>query len=325
MKSNHLKYKRIPRVIRQKGIKQTPIQQIAKQDGTVRYQTMGRNFNHQVVDYHTPVIFLDTRSIPITFHKHDYVELVYVLDGQLLSKSRTDTLQLKEGDFWLTQVGEEHALFCYDGEATIANICIPMEMFEYGAYRDFYVQNTGLVSKFLKKKGQPNASFLYFSSTTLSEYKWIMERILLEANQKEVNKASIVALVLYLLSIFSKEEYNDKRTYDEKMNHILNYMEQQYASVSVNDIAKHFNYTENYLTRYIKKATGQNATKLILELKLSKACELLAETSDSIEKIAETVGYKSSAYFYTVFKNKYHMTPAQFRELNKKHDIDGFD
>lgn len=75
-------------------------------------------------------------------------------------------------------------------------------------------------------------------------------------------------------------------------------MGKNYATITLKDIAEHFNYTEYYLTKFIKTHTGQNASRLLIEMRLSKACELLVETNSYVEEIAYKVGYKSSGYFY---------------------------
>lgn len=314
MKATAAGYDNIPRVIREPGTKKTPMERLWT-GNLVTFDSMCLRFGkNKKINYRTPVIFLDTREIPIGFHRHEFLEIVYVLEGKILSKNREDIVSLKSGDVWITRPESEHALACYDGEATIVNICVPLQMFEDGAFKDF-IREDGLVSEIIRgEKDTPD--HLYYPSQYNSSYKRIVEQLLAEVNLLKDSPTSIVALVLLLLAELSIKSHSRISPDDQKTVKILKYMEKNYETTSIKDIAQHFNYTENYITRYIKKHTGQNASKLLVEMKLAKACELLAETSLSVEDIGFKIGYKSGGHFYKLFKETYNITPTQFREMN---------
>ena len=48
-------------------------------------------------------------------------------------------------------------------------------------------------------------------------------------------------------------------------------------------------------------------------LRLERAELLLTETNNTIEQIAEEVGYHNKGYFYKLFQEKYEETPASYR------------
>lgn len=48
------------------------------------------------------------------------------------------------------------------------------------------------------------------------------------------------------------------------------------------------------------------------------AVQLLETTNDSIEKIAEDVGYNSSDHFYRVFTDYYGMSPTKYRKIHQE-------
>lgn len=314
MRATAAGYENIPRVIREPGTKTTPLKELWP-GNFVTFDSMCLRFGKdKKINYRMPVIFLDTREIPISFHRHEFLEIVYVLEGKILSKNREDVVSLKAGDVWITRPEAEHALACYDGEATIVNICVPLEMFKEGVFKDF-IQEEGLIRSLLKGEGDaPN--YLYYPSQYNASYKRIVEQLLAEVNLLKKSPSSTVAVVLLLLSELSLKTKSRISSDDQKTVKILNYMERNYGTTSIKDIANHFGYTENYITRYIKQHTGQNASKLLVEIKLAKACELLVETDLSAETIGYKIGYKSSGHFYKLFKETYHITPMQFREMN---------
>jgi len=71
-----------------------------------------------------------------------------------------------------------------------------------------------------------------------------------------------------------------------------------------------------YLSRLFKQLTGDNITDLIAAARLAKAQELLQETNDKIQDIAQRVGFESAAYFNRFFKKATTMTPQEYRERN---------
>jgi len=48
-----------------------------------------------------------------------------------------------------------------------------------------------------------------------------------------------------------------------------------------------------------------------------KAAVLLTSTSIPVEEIIVEVGYENSSYFHRLFKERYGMTPKQYRDKSK--------
>lgn len=65
--------------------------------------------------------------------------------------------------------------------------------------------------------------------------------------------------------------------------------------------------------RQFAEAAGRSANDLLVEIRMANASKQLAETSDSIAKIAQDSGYKSDAAFQRAFKKHMQMTPARWR------------
>ena len=48
---------------------------------------------------------------------------------------------------------------------------------------------------------------------------------------------------------------------------------------------------------------------------IKKAASLLLQTDDTVEKIAEAVGFKNPSQFYRQFQKHFHMTPQEYRNM----------
>ncbi|MEK8215449.1 response regulator [Paenibacillus sp. FSL L8-0463] len=79
-------------------------------------------------------------------------------------------------------------------------------------------------------------------------------------------------------------------------------------------LADKVNVTSAYLSTLFKKETGQNISKYIADLRIEKAKHLLETTQSKVSAIGEEVGFQNSSYFISIFRNKEHLSPAQYRE-----------
>lgn len=92
------------------------------------------------------------------------------------------------------------------------------------------------------------------------------------------------------------------------------------------DIRKHFTIdeiaakvgTNSYaLKNTFKQVYGMGVYTYLMNIRLDKARELLAETDQSIKAIARQVGYKSSSNFVSAFRKKTGISPLAWRNLEK--------
>jgi signal transduction histidine kinase/DNA-binding response OmpR family regulator len=86
---------------------------------------------------------------------------------------------------------------------------------------------------------------------------------------------------------------------------------------SVDDICREIRVSRVQLYRKVKALIGYNVNDYILTVRLQKAKFLLAKEDLSIAEIAFKVGFSSQAYFSTVFKSKFSLTPSEYRERKK--------
>ena len=86
-----------------------------------------------------------------------------------------------------------------------------------------------------------------------------------------------------------------------------------HRNLSLVEIANVANYNSAYVSRLFKQMTGENLFQYIVRVKMEKAKDYLVRTNDSIQQIAEKLGYDSSQYFSSVFKKKTGLSPRDYR------------
>ncbi|SPJ22341.1 helix-turn-helix transcriptional regulator [Palleronia abyssalis] len=81
----------------------------------------------------------------------------------------------------------------------------------------------------------------------------------------------------------------------------------------VADYARALGVTPAHLTRCCRQTSGRAASDLLHDRLHFEACRLLGETRMPVKAVAETLGFRSSAYFTRAFRARAGMTPSQFR------------
>ena len=82
------------------------------------------------------------------------------------------------------------------------------------------------------------------------------------------------------------------------------------------EIARHFFYSPNYLNSRFKKETNLTISEYITRRKIAEAKRRLLQTREPVAEIAAQVGYEHVSYFNFVFKKMEGMTPREFRQLH---------
>ncbi|MCW8880898.1 MAG: helix-turn-helix domain-containing protein [Sedimenticola sp.] len=83
---------------------------------------------------------------------------------------------------------------------------------------------------------------------------------------------------------------------------------------------------ERSFNRRFKQATGLSPMEYVHTLRLEETKQQLEATNESIESVAQSVGYEDTAFFGRLFRRKVGLTPAQYRKRFgslRQHLIDG--
>lgn len=105
----------------------------------------------------------------------------------------------------------------------------------------------------------------------------------------------------------------------ELFQDVLSYIDANYEkNIALQDIAQEFGISYNYLSRLFKKILGLSFAEYLVNIRLTKARQLLSDTYMQITDVAEAVGILDYHYFCKIFKKYYAMTPSQYRTVIKE-------
>lgn len=92
----------------------------------------------------------------------------------------------------------------------------------------------------------------------------------------------------------------------------LHYIDENIQSrINVNDLAKELDLSLSNFTHLFKKITGKTPTDYIKNKKLELALQYLRR--GTVTDVAYDLGYENISYFIRLFKNKYNLTPKQYK------------
>ena len=104
-----------------------------------------------------------------------------------------------------------------------------------------------------------------------------------------------------------------------QIKEVFDFIEAHYhEAISLRDVAKEIGFSPPYLTELVKRETGKTVNRWIIKRRLTAACTLLLETTNSIESIAESVGYNNLTHFFNQFRQYYSNSPHVWRKTNRK-------
>lgn len=83
----------------------------------------------------------------------------------------------------------------------------------------------------------------------------------------------------------------------------------------VSDVAAHFHYNADYLNRLFRRAGSGGLKAYIDHAKMERIRSELAQTSCSLEEVAQNCGFSDYKYFLKYFKYHEGISPTAYREL----------
>jgi YesN/AraC family two-component response regulator len=96
---------------------------------------------------------------------------------------------------------------------------------------------------------------------------------------------------------------------------VLAYLEAHLADgISLKDVAEAFGYSPAHLTALVRQATGRAVMPWLVELRMQRAKQLLADTDLSVTEVASAVGLGDPSYFSRQFRQAIGMPPLAWRE-----------
>ncbi len=248
------------------------------------------------------------RYIEFPHHSHEFVECAYVLRGNCIHCIDESEVVQQEGSFIIVPVPVRHKLTAIDDA-----VCLTIKI---------------RLSLFMKMSIPHLPAMIYPLSFTCGEDPAIESMLcfLYEQQQnelpyrKELMESTVTSLITYILQRYrdTMQPLYSISIRDRQMLEIVNYMYNNYRTVTLQNLAEKFHYNSSYLSRMFQEQAGRSFSATLKDFKLRKAAELLKEKSWKLDQICDEIGYKDTRQFIRSFKELFGVTPDKFRKLEQQ-------
>ncbi len=257
-----------------------------------------------------------TRFIAFPEHSHDYVEMVYMCQGETRHVVNGAPITLRQGELLMLGQNARQSIEPA-GERDIAVNFIVRPAFFSGTLPFLGEEETPL-RRFVVSclTGENETGYLLFRVSELLPIQNLIENLLCTLLEDTPNKRGILQMTMGLLFIqlMNHTEALQFETRDQNaVVSVLRYLEEHYRDGSLTEIAARLHYELPSLSRLIRQKTGKNYTMLLQEKRLSQAAWLLRNTDKNVDEIANAVGYENVSYFHRLFFSRFGQSPRQYR------------
>lgn len=258
-----------------------------------------------------------TRFIHFPEHRHDYVEVVYMCQGQTTHVVNEKTIPLQPGDLLFMHQSATHEVYRAEEQDIAVNFIVFPDFFA-APLSELGEEETPLRRFLVDCLCGQNASagYLHFRASSLPMVQNLVENLLWTLLSEMSNKRKILQMTMALLFLQlcgHTEVLETKDRDDAIVIKVLHYIETNYAQGSLQDLSLRIHHDMAWLSREIKQKTGKTYTELVQEKRLKQAAFLLRSTNRTIAEISEAVGYENVSYFHRIFTAAYRATPGQYR------------
>lgn len=260
----------------------------------------------------------NTRFIHFPEHTHDYVEVVHMCSGETTHIVNGKKIQLKQGNLLFLNQSATHEVYKADeGDVAVNLIVLP----------DFFVTTLSYIGeeetplrRFLVDClcGQNSGpGFLHFDVSSVLPIQNLVENLLLillqdTPNKRKLSQMTMALLFMQLMGHMDKLVTEDQN--DAAIFKVLRYVETNYATGSLAELASLLHYDLSWLSREIKNKTGKTYTQIVQEKRLAQAAFLLHNTDRKVADISLAVGYENVSYFHRIFAETYGKSPKHYRD-----------
>ncbi|MCC8152198.1 MAG: AraC family transcriptional regulator, partial [Lachnospiraceae bacterium] len=260
------------------------------------------------------------RYAPPWTHEHEFFEILFVYDGHCDHTISGHQISMRSGDFCIIPPGIRHSVEVLDDTSVCINIFIRKNALQSVFFN--FLRSTNLISMFfLNSIYSKNANdYLIFHSGNDHHIWEAVLRCYWEFLNKDEYYYEMIINTLNNAFTMLLRYYSDNvdaPTFMEKADvqrfGLLLFIQENYASVTLDDVAKRFHYSSEYTSRLIKSTTGMTFTQILQKVRIEHAQILLQDTNLPVIQVGIQVGYDTPENFIRTFKKLVHMTPTEYR------------
>lgn len=253
------------------------------------------------------------------FHGHAYWELVILIEGKTMHRIY-DPVTKKEIRY---AMGENEYCFLspryyhqFENIPKISSLQITLS-----ATTKFVYDTINLLDASILQSGF-SENELYRGKLTSTQMNYFIDNAnkTLLAKKSNSSTKEILPKIAFVefMNIFIGNMLVPKNSYPDWFNELLEKISLvENLTLPISDICKLCGYSHRHLLRAFKTYLNMTINEYLTDVKLDYCCSLLISTNYTMLDICNRLNFSSLSHLNKIFREKYHMTPSQYRKLNK--------
>ena len=234
------------------------------------------------------------------WHRHDFFELVFVLQGQTIQRMEgaDAPLRLGAGGACLIPPGTVHLMERAGAGDAVLKVSVPPTLF---------AKVGGPVSQLLV-----DCEFVVLNGSS-ARADYLACQLVRECADRPPHWGRAATSVLSLL--FVELSRDGGATEPEIARQLACYLDQAGTRASLDGFAEQVGYSRRYVARLLRERCGHSFSELCLAHRMHEARKLLLKSDRPVSSIAFELGYSNPSGFYKRFEESCGMTPGAYRRL----------
>lgn len=215
------------------------------------------------------------------------------------------------GSFSFMLNGQE--LTCKAGETAVIDCFNPHTYYTNDSFEAYWIHINGSNTKELFREMSDRFGNIIPPNEAIEiQIKELYNTIKNNENVPESN----MSLKIYNLIISLFDANKSSVTNNTVIQNAINYINENYCrQLDVESVAGYVNMSQSQFSRRFKKQTGTSPYSYLLSVRLTKAKELLKNTSLPISEISYQTGFANESNFIYFFKKHEGFSPLKFRNI----------
>lgn len=260
-----------------------------------------------------------TRFVRFPAHYHDYIEAIYMCKGSTVHIINGQQIKLQQGELLFLGMNARHEILKADKDDIAVNFIILPQFFDepIKMIEQYDTPLKNFLTECLAGKSSGETYYIHFKCADIKPVQNLIENLLFTIksdlnNKQSINKSTMGLLFMHLMNNTEHLQFGSIASH--AVMQVISYIEENYKSGSLTEIADKLNLDMARLSKDIKAITGLTYTQLVQQKRLTQAAYLLQHTRLSIYDIAQAVGYNNTTYFHKLFLSAFEASPHQYRK-----------
>lgn len=256
----------------------------------------------------------------ISFHYHNFYEIIYVLEGEYSSMIENQTYPMKKGDFLLIDCNVMHKYHFvekkHDSSKRII-LWITQNMLD-----SLSEGEVDLGACFTRQESRAYHFPVYYEEQLRG---YLLKLAMSESVDVELpgakpvlDRGYLTLFFVYLNALCGRKEYlfaSQDMVEHPMVEEVSRYIAEHIAEpILVEELAERVHMSKYHFLRKFKELTGMTVHTFITNKRLIKACEGLKD-GWSITQVYQSCGFSDYSSFLRNFKNTFGVSPGKYKDF----------